>query len=67
VDEMADKYVYVKVSDLEKLKREHLQCEDPWYSCPKSGQCFNDNAGDCCTCGADDINEAIDKMIGNTV
>ncbi len=25
--------------------------EDCWYSCPKSGECCNNLAGDICTCG----------------
>lgn len=32
----------------------HLECEDPWYSCPKSPEgCANDGQGDECNCGAD--------------
>ncbi len=31
----------------------HYDCADCWYSCPKSGQCCNDTAGDECNCGYD--------------
>ena len=31
----------------------HYDCEDCWYSCPKSGNCCNDTVGDDCTCGYD--------------
>lgn len=47
------------MSDLAKRLREkvsHYECEDCWYSCPKSGECCNENAGTDCTCGADDEN-----------
>ena len=42
-----------------KLKIAHATCEDNWYSCPKSGQCANDLAGDDCDCGADEHNERV--------
>lgn len=29
----------------------HYDCEDCWYSCPKSGNCCNNTVGDDCTCG----------------
>lgn len=33
----------------------HRECEDPWYSCPKSEEgCINEGAGIECTCGADE-------------
>lgn len=31
----------------------HYDCEDCWYSCPRSGNCCNDTAGDECNCGYD--------------
>ena len=38
----------------------HYECEDCWYSCPKSteGSC-NDDAGDECNCGVEKIAERI--------
>lgn len=49
---------------LRSMKREHIECEDGWYSCPKSEQgCIDDEAGDECTCGADETNAMIDKAL----
>ncbi len=48
---------------LEKAKIRHNVCEDGWYSCPKSGECFNDYAGKECNCGADQHNEDINKTL----
>lgn len=31
----------------------HYDCEDCWYSCPKSGNCCNNTVGDECNCGYD--------------
>ena len=53
---------------IEQLRQpvSHKQCEDCWYSCPKSGECCNDDAGTDCTCGADAENamrqEAADAL-----
>lgn len=44
-------------------RTEHDECQDCWYSCPKSGNCCNDNAGDNCTCGADATNVIIDTAL----
>jgi hypothetical protein len=46
-------------------KRKHDECEDRWYSCPKSAEgCLNDAwPADRCTCGADDHNAAIDAVL----
>lgn len=41
----------------------HLICDDPWYSCPASGECSNDGAGDECSCGADYHNAQIRAAI----
>ena len=41
---------------LARLDKEeaHAECEDCWYSCPKSAEgCCNDAAVDQCTCGAE--------------
>lgn len=48
---------------LKKLKRSHLVVEDGWYSCPKSGECLNDNAGTECNCGDDGHNAKIDEIV----
>ena len=41
----------------------HYTCDDCWYSCPKSGECCNDNKGDECDCGTDRQNAIIDNAI----
>jgi hypothetical protein len=49
---------------LEKLKRGHYYCEDPWYSCPKHEEgCANAGKGTECDCGADEWNAEIDRML----
>lgn len=48
---------------LEQLRQSHEECDDCWYSCPKSGDCCNEFAGDECTCGADYFNAKIDAML----
>lgn len=54
----------VLVGGLNRLRREHLVVEDCWYSCPKSGECCNDNYADSeCWCGADKHNALIDTLI----
>ena len=46
-----------------KCRRIHYECEDCWYSCPKSEDgCCNDNV-EGCTCGADDWNARIDEAL----
>jgi hypothetical protein len=53
----------VLVERLLKLKREHHECEDCWYSCPKSEDgCCNEGQGDECNCGADTHNAEIDSI-----
>lgn len=38
----------------------HRQCEDSWYSCPKSEEgCANEFEGEECNCGADELIEAL--------
>lgn len=63
-----DKLIYAN----EKLKaalknlrsKYHYECDDCWYSCPKSGQCCNDNEKDGeCNCGTDYRNAIIDKVL----
>ena len=43
----------------------HSECEDAWYSCPKSEDgCANDNfSPDECTCGLDYRNEKASKVL----
>ena len=49
---------------VKELKREHYECEDRWYSCPKSGNCANDMIqGEECDCGADTDNAKIDEIM----
>ena len=50
---------------LRSLRKEHhLECEDGYYSCPKSPEgCFDEGAGDECTCGVDSANAIIDAAL----
>lgn len=42
------------------LRTKHYECQDSWYSCPKSDEgCADDGAGTECNCGAQ---EAIDFL-----
>lgn len=52
------------VAKLKGLKISHVVVEgDCWYSCPKSGECCNDLAGDDCNCGADKYNTKVNELI----
>lgn len=52
------------LADLELLRRHHhVEDQDCWYSCPKSGQCCNNGAGTECNCGADSDNARLDRII----
>ena len=43
--------------------REHFECQDRYYSCPKSEDgCSNDDAGTDCDCGADDHNSKVNGI-----
>lgn len=54
----------VLVGGLDRLRRQHYECEDCWYSCPKSEDgCCDENRGDDCTCGADTHNALIDVLV----
>ena len=45
-------------------KISHYVCEDCFYSCPKSGQCCDDDADpEKCYCGADAHNAKIDEAL----
>lgn len=55
-----------EVMDIEALKalrRPHVQCDDPWYSCPATGECTNEAAGEACNCGADPHNKRLDAIL----
>lgn len=55
------------LASLELLRRRHDECEDCWYSCPKSGECCNDDLDpEKCNCGADRHNERLDEVIAQT-
>lgn len=48
---------------LELLRLKHYVCDDCWYSCPKSGECCNNEPKDYCNCGADSHNAVIDEIL----
>lgn len=48
----------------ETLRRDHFECEEPWYSCPKHEGYTGFNKGKTCTCGADKQNEQVERLIG---
>jgi hypothetical protein len=43
----------------------HAECDDCWYSCPKSGACCDQDRKDTdvCTCGVDRRNKIIDSVL----
>ncbi len=45
-----------ELSERLKVPVPHYECEDSWYSCPLSGNCLNDLAGDDCDCPSGKIN-----------
>jgi hypothetical protein len=51
------------IAALEGLRISHYECEDCWYSCPKStyGCCDESRKG--CDCGAEDHNHRLDEII----
>jgi hypothetical protein len=54
------------IKEIAKLaKREHYYCVDSWYSCPKAEDgCANDDYDENeCSCGADEHNAKIEKLI----
>lgn len=60
---MSDKIKTIREA-LEKLRRKHDECEDCWYSCPKSEDgCCDDEQGDECNCGADKHNAILDTAL----
>ena len=47
----------------ELAMRTHYECEDPWYSCPKSREgTINDCKGDECDCGTEKHNEKVEEI-----
>lgn len=60
----ADGFVLVPRTFLKGIHQAHYECEDPWYSCPKSQDgCANDRAGADCNCGADAFNAELDEVL----
>lgn len=62
-DQILDKIEELR-AEIENLsayaKSNHYQCEDLWYSCPKSEKgCANEVVGQDCNCGADEINAQV--------
>lgn len=56
----------VLVARLEELRRPHSVVDDCFYSCPKSGECCDDDRDeDKCWCGADEHNAKIDALIAD--
>ena len=61
---MSDDEFTVKMREgLERLRRSHRVVDDCWYSCPKSGECCNENTDDSCWCGADAHNAVVDELL----
>lgn len=42
--------------------REHRECEDCWYSCPKSGDYCRDDGDTKCDCGKDQADALLARM-----
>lgn len=53
------------IEELEKLRLYHYQCEDRWYSCPKSEEGTSNEYvdQDRCICDAEDHNKKLDEII----
>lgn len=47
-------------------KQSHYQCDDSWYSCPKSEDGCSREGATGCNCGADKHNAMIDAALGIT-
>ena len=51
---------FIRLMEAAENRTSHYKCEDPWYSCPKSESgCADDRMGPGCTCGADEMIEAL--------
>lgn len=50
--------ILVEIVDFlhDSMRKHYENTEDDFYSCPKSGNCSNDMAGELCNCGADEYN-----------
>ena len=60
---MNDKLKALVETLTQAAKRSHYECEDAWYSCPKSPSgCSNESEGEDCNCGADRHNAEIDGL-----
>jgi chromosome segregation ATPase len=46
---------------LKRMFATHYECEDCWYSCPKSPGCCGEESGDRCTCGKDEVDAYFEK------
>jgi hypothetical protein len=62
-DQIFDKIEELR-AEIEKLsacaRSSHYYCDDSWYSCPKAEDgCANEEAGEDCRCGADEINAEV--------
>lgn len=54
----------ILTTTLPRLRRPHLVEGDCWYSCPKSGDCCDDERDtNHCDCGADAHNAIIDAAL----
>ena len=50
------KPIVLKLYEYLNKRKAHHECEDGWYSCPKSEYgCLDEGAGKECNCGADEI------------
>ena len=49
---------------IQLARREHTECEDPWYNCPATGTCTNDayDFTQGCNCGTTDHNRLVDQI-----
>ena len=69
---MTEQELESRVEQLEAFLRSlrsdhHYECEDGWYSCPKSEEgCYNDGQGDDCTCSTESLNAQIDAILGES-
>lgn len=50
---------------VESLKIKHfVNDSDGWYSCPKSGECYDERRkDDLCDCGADSQNKKVEDIV----
>jgi hypothetical protein len=59
--------IFVLRKALNECRDVHLNCEDSWYSCPKSTDgCSDDRQGPECNCGVEDRNNMIDFVLKET-